>query len=241
MTGGTDRDTDPGTADDPDRFEVTDDFLTIGRTFAEYRAMFDLGAEALAGRRVLDCPSGVGSFVATARGRGVPVVGADVLYDGPRPGIARAAREDCRANVAQLREKPDLFEWSFYGDLSSRADHLRRAYRTFLDDYPAGSYVAAGLPDLPFADGAFGLALSANLLFLYDDRLDYGFHLAALRELARVADEVRVFPLASLNTERSSFVARVLDGLRADGYDARTRGVPYEFQPGATEMLVVER
>lgn len=29
-------------ADDPDRFELTDDFLTIGRTFPEYCAMFDL-------------------------------------------------------------------------------------------------------------------------------------------------------------------------------------------------------
>lgn len=227
--------------DDPERFEVDDDFLTIGRTFAEYAAMFDLDADRLAGRRVLDCPSGVGSFVATARERGVSAVGADILYDHPRAAIARRAREDRAATVDQLRERRDLFAWDWYGDLGSRADHLRRASETFLADYPDGPYVAAGLPALPFPDDSFDLALSANLLFLYDDRLGEAFHAAALRELVRVAGEVRVFPLASLDTERSAFVAAVSERLRADGLAVSTRAVPYEFQPGATETLVVER
>lgn len=226
---------------DADVFEVDGGFLTIGRTYEEYRAMFDLGGHtgsALAGR-VLDCPAGVGSFVAGARERGRDAVGVDLLYDRPRAEIERLAREDCRANVEQLRTKRELFEWSYYGDIATRAAHLRRAFRTFLADYPAGPYVAGALPDLPFADGAFDLALSANLLFLYDDRLDYAFHRAALVELARVADEVRLFPLASLDTDRSVFVSRALADLRAMGLVVETRAVPYEFQPGATEMLVL--
>ena len=69
-------------------------------------------------------------------------------------------------------------------------------------------YVAGGLPDLPFEADSADLALVANLLFVYDDRLDREFHAAALRELARVArEEVRVFPLASL--DRTEGVWRV--------------------------------
>ena len=91
--------------------------------------------------------------------------------------------------------------------------------------------------DLTVAD----LALVANLLFVYDDRLDREFHAAALRELARVArEEARVFPLASLDRTRSAFVDPVTETLRADGHAVSFREVPYEFQPGATEMLVVE-
>jgi len=227
--------------DDTDRFEVDEAFRTIGRTFEEYAAMFDLEPGAPSDRRVLDCPSGVGSFVGTARERGVPVVGADPLYGRPRDDIATTAREDCEATVEQLHETRDLFAWDWYGDIDGRADHLRRAHRRFLADYPAGPYVAAGLPDLPFPDDSFDLALSANLLFLYDDRLDAAFHTAALRELARVADEVRVFPLASLDTERSAFVEPSVTALRADGLAVETREVPYEFQRGVTEMLVVRR
>ena len=51
------------------------------------------------------------------------------------------------------------------------------------------------LPDLPFDDGAFDLALSSHLLFLYSEQFDLGFHVRALEEMLRVAAEVRVFPL----------------------------------------------
>jgi hypothetical protein len=233
-TGGADSE-----PTDADRFEVDESFRVIGRTFEEYVAMFDLSPEALAGDRVLDCPSGVGSVVATGRDRGLRTTGADILYGRSRDDIAETARGDCETTVDQLRETRELFTWDWYGDLDGRAEHLRRAHRTFLADYPGGPYVAAGLPDLPFPDDSFDLALSANLLFLYDDRLDEAFHAAALRELARVAGEVRVFPLASLDTERSAFVAPTVERLRADGIAVETRTVAYEFQRGVTEMLLL--
>lgn len=220
-----------------DAFEVESDYLLIGRTAAEYRAMF--GLDDLRGP-VLDCGSGVGSFVAETRERGVEAVGVDPAYARPRAALAERARADRVDNVAQLREKADLFEWSFYGDIETRAAYLERASERFLADYPDGPYVAGALPDLPVEGGAFALALSANLLFLYDDRLTLEFHVAALRELCRVAGEVRVFPLASLDRTRSAYVEPCLERLRAAGYDARLVGVDYEFQPGATRALVVD-
>lgn len=128
------------------------------------------------------------------------------------------------------------------GDPETRGRYQRAAYERFLADYAThpGRYVAGALPDLPLSSNAVDLALVGNLLFLYDDRLDQAFHEAALRELARVAREVRVFPLASLSRERSNLVTPVAASLRADGLDTALRSVPYEFQPGATEMLIVE-
>ena len=127
--------------------------------------------------------------------------------------------------------------------MGTRRQYLRAAAERFLADYATHPerYVAGGLPDLPFEADSADLALVANLLFVYDDRLDREFHAAALRELARVArEEVRVFPLASLDRTRSAFVDPVTETLRADGHSVEFRPVPYEFQPGATEMLVVE-
>lgn len=217
-------------------FEVEEEFLLIGRSYEEYAAMFDLDTPD---GPVLDCGSGVGSFVAEARERGIAAVGADVAYTASRATLEAGAAAARERNTAQLREKHDSFVWEFYGDLETRAAYLRRANERFLADYPEGPYVAAGVPDLPFRDDAFALALSANLLFLYDDRLDLDFHVAALRELARVAEEVRVFPLASLDRTRSAYVRPCLDRLRASGHEPELREVDYEFQPGATTMLVV--
>jgi hypothetical protein len=126
--------------------------------------------------------------------------------------------------------------------VETRGRYLRAASERFLADYARhpGRYVAAVLPRLPFATDAFDLVLSEDFLFLYDDRFDLAFHREALRELARVAGgEVRVFPLAALDRERSAFVEPAAADRRESGLTVDHRRVPYEFQPGATEMLVV--
>lgn len=93
---------------------------------------------------------------------------------------------------------------------------------------------------LPFETNAFDLVLWAHFLFLYEDRLSVEFHPAALGELARVVSgEVLVFPLVALNFEPSAYVEDVLSALRTDGLTAGPVEVPFEFQPGATEALVV--
>lgn len=231
-----------GTSEHPnDRFEV-DGVAFIGRTFAEYRRMFDLDPTTLAGRRVLDCPGGPGSFTAVASELGAAATAVDVGYGPPPAQLAETCERAVGRTVEQLHEKRDLFVWDEYGDVATRGRYLQAAATRFLADYGThpSRYVAAGLPQLPFPTDAFDIVLSGNLLFLYDDRLDEAFHRRAARELVRVAaDEVRLFSLASLDRERSRFVPVVADVLRDAGLTVAFRSVPYEFQPGATEMLVV--
>lgn len=224
------------------RFEVEDDCLTIGRTFAEYRRMVDLDPGTLAGRSVLDCGGGAGSFTATAAALGADTTAVDPLYGPPadelEPQLDRAVEE----TVDQLREKRDRFVWDYYPDVDTRGRYLRAAYERFLADYAhhPDRYVDGALPGLPLETDAVDLAVVTNLLFLYDDRLDLAFHVAALEELARVAREaVRVFPLVSLDQTRSEYLDPAIQRLEADGFTVEVRDVPYEFLSGATEMLVV--
>lgn len=224
-----------------DRYEVETDCLTIGRTFAEYRRMLDLEPAALAGTTVLDCGGGAGAFTATANALGADAVAVDPIYGPPPDELEPALADAVERTDVQLREKRDLFVWDFYGDVETRVRYLRAASERFLADYAnhPERYVEGALPEIPLETDAVDLAVVTNLLFLYDDRLDEAFHVAALRELARVASEVRVFPLVSLSAERSAYVAEAADALRADGHAVETREVPYEFQHGVTEMLVV--
>lgn len=225
-----------------ERYHVERKFAFIGRTFEEYRTLFDLSLADLRGKAILDCPGGPSAFTAVASLFDASVTAVDPEYGPPAETLARTCTDAVERTIDQLAEKRDLFVWEYYGDVETRGRYLRAAAERFLADYALnpGRYVQSRLPSLPFETDAFDLTLSANLLFLYDDRLDVAFHTASLRELARVSsDEVRVFPLHSLDGEQSAILPRVTGSLEADGLRVGVRDVPYEFQPGATEMLVV--
>lgn len=223
-------------------FPVPEGYRFIGRTFGEYSRMFALNPEELGGRTVLDCPGGPGAFSAVASAVGATVLAIDPMYGPDVSALEPICADAVDRTAAQLGEQRDLFVWSEYGDVETRVRFLRSAAERFLADYARhpGRYLPAALPTLPFAADTFDLVLSGNFLFLYDDRLDLAFHRRAIRELVRVAvDEVRVFPLASLDRTRSEYVSPVVEDLRDSGLSVECRGVPYEFQPGATDMLVV--
>ena len=119
------------------------------------------------------------------------------------------------------------------------------AMKFFLEDYEdgraEGRYLDASLPDLPFADGAFDLALSSHFLLLYSDQLDLDFHRAAVLEMLRVATEARIFPLLDMAGVRSAHLVPLIEALAAEGYVCEVRTVAYEFQKGGNEMLRIVR
>jgi SAM-dependent methyltransferase len=231
-----------GDGGDRDRYEVAEGVAFVGRSFEEYSAFFDLETADLAGRRVLDCPAGPGGFVAGAAERGAAAVGVDPEFAATPAELGTRQREAVADVGDQLPEKTHLFTWTVYDDVADRLSSLRRAGRRFRSDLAAnpGRYVAGALPDLPFAPDSFDLVCSANLLFLYGDRLDRAFHREALLELLRVGGEVRVFPTVGLDTEPSPHLASLTEELAARGHTVEFREVPYEFQRGADEMLVVD-
>lgn len=222
-----------------------DGIVPWGRRLDEYAAFFALEGEPKRWPTILDVGAGPASFAAEAAQRGAKVVAVDPLYRfggdsiRQRYGTARGPMED------GLQRAADRFRWDFY---PSPADVLRRrdeSIHLFLEDYEwgraCGRYVEGSLPTLAFRDGQFGLALVSHLLFLYGHELDAAFHVAALSELARVAHEVRVFPLLGLDGEVSPHLEPVLDALRERGLTAESVPVAFEFQRGANRMLRVRR
>ncbi|HEY4345555.1 MAG TPA: hypothetical protein VGN05_14485, partial [Parvibaculum sp.] len=214
-----------------------------GRRFDEYEAFFalkDIGP----GTTILDAGGGPASFAAEAAARGFNVTATDPIYSLCGGDIRRRFEETAIAMRASMRLASYRFKWNFYG--SEERVHRRRrdALELFLADFEregARRYVSASLPNLPFADGAFSCALSSHFLFLYGDELDGAFHIAAIRELMRVAKEVRIFPLINLDGRPSSHLPVVIRDLERDGFEPKLVHVPFEFQIGATQMLRVRR
>ncbi|MFI4852566.1 MAG: class I SAM-dependent methyltransferase [Gimesia chilikensis] len=213
-----------------------------GRSFEEYRAMFDLG-EAELSQRILGCGDGPASFNATLTRQGGAVVSADPLYGFSAGEIDQRIDETFATVLQQTRENAGEFVWEQMRSVEELGEIRRAAMQEFLADYPAGKaqgrYREAALPVLPFEEAAFDLAVCSHFLFLYSAHFSLEFHLASLRELCRVAREVRVFPLLELGARPSRYREPVVAQLSAEGYDVRIRRVPYEFQKQGNEMLVV--
>ena len=222
-----------------------DRIVPWGRSFDEYRRMLALTDDNLKGR-IVGCGDGPASFNAEATARGHRVVSCDPLYqfEGSQIETRMAATTD--EVLTQLRLNAHDFVWT---DATPDHEALGRirlaAMRTFLADLEAGKragrYVEAELPALPFESGAFDLALCSHLLFLYSEQLGFEFHRAALREMCRVANEARVFPIVALGGRPSALLDGCAGDLDASGYRVTIERVPYEFQRGANEMMRVRR
>jgi hypothetical protein len=217
-----------------------DQVVPWGRSFDEYRRMFALTEDDLQSS-ILGCADGPASFNAEATRRGMKVVSCDPLYGLEVSQIQQRINETYHEILDQTRRNAEEFVWDVIRSPEELGRVRMEAMQRFVEDYDAGRaarrYVVAELPVLPFPDASFDLALCSNFLFLYTGHLDEGLHLAAVREMCRIAPEVRIFPLLALGGRRSPYVDAVADVLRKSGYSASIERVPYEFQKGGNEML----
>jgi SAM-dependent methyltransferase len=213
-----------------------------GRSYDEYLRMFDLQPDDLQAS-ILGCADGPASFNAELTRRAGRVISVDPVYEFTAEQLARRIEETRDEVIGQTRREQHRFVWENIASVDDLARIRMAAMRAFLDDYDAGKaegrYLAAGLPDLPFRDGQFELALCAHLLFFYADQLSLEFHRSGVQELCRVANEVRIFPLVDVNNSPSPHLDPVLEELTVAGFDAKIREVPYEFQRGGNGMLCI--
>ncbi len=211
-----------------------------GRSYDEYLRMFDLGAAELGGR-ILGCGDGPASFNCEMSRRGRRVVSVDPLYRLGRGEIERRIEETYDDVIGQTRRERHRFVWDAIPSVEELGRVRMTAMRAFVGDYDAGRregrYLAAGLPQLPFETRRFDLALCSHLLCFYTEPLSLEFHREAVRELCRVAREVRIFPLVDVNGVPSEYAATLERELKAEGLEVETRRVPYEFQRGGDRML----
>ena len=215
-----------------------------GRSFEEYVRMFDLTPADLQ-KNILSCGDGPASFNAEMNRQGRRITSLDPIYRFSAPQIAERITETRGVILEQLRASREDYVWDTIGSPEELGALRMSAMQAFLADYPDGRrearYVAGELPALPFADGQFDLALCSHLLFLYSEQLSLAFHQAAVAELWRVAREVRIFPLVTLAGGWSPHVEQVISSIEALGGQATVVKVPYEFQRGGNEMLVIRR
>jgi hypothetical protein len=224
---------------DPDN---VGDYLISSRSFREYEAMFSLAERDLRGR-VLDCPGGASSFTVEASYLGNHVTAVDPVYAMPTSALQELVMAQPDRGSSHTAAGIDRYVWDFYGDIEGHRQMRKRSATLFARDAEAHPerYVPASLPNLPFENRQFDLVLSSHFLFTYADRLDKDFHYDALVELHRVSrQEVRVFPLLDQGGHSlDEMTGVVMALLLRQGIEAKICDVPYEFQRGGNQMLVL--
>jgi hypothetical protein len=214
------------------------------RALADYRDMFVLTDDDLTGGPILDCPGGASPFGAQVRARGGAVVSVDPAYDRPPEELTAMVRDDIERTYAWAATQHETVNWSYLGS----ADAMRRAFEVaadlFATDYAPGGpwYVAARLPDLPFPDRYFRLALCSHLLFCYPEYLSFADHLAGLLELTRVtAGEVRVFPLVDTTATVYPLLSDLRTELAERGVHTAIRPANCSWHTGGDQFLACRR
>lgn len=214
-----------------------------GRSFDEYQRMFALTDDDLR-LKIVGCGDGPASFNAEATRRGATVISCDPIYRYDAGQLRDRIAATYDQIMEQTRRNDDEFVWTTIQSVDELGRIRMTAMNDFLQDYPAGRterrYIEAELPTLPFTDSSFELALCSHLLFLYTAQLGEAFHRDAVREMCRVAREVRIFPLLALGATPSPLVETVVDEFSRLGYEVSIERVPYEFQRGGNKMMRIQ-
>ena len=221
---------------------ILDNVVPWGRSFDEYASMFDL-TELDLQKRILGCGDGPASFNAELTERGGSIVSVDPIYNFTVSQIQARIDEVYPQVLNQMEKNTQDYLWENIKNVSELGRIRMKAMQRFLSDYEKGlaekRYHCAALPQLSFEDKAFDLALCSHFLFLYSDHLNFEQHLQGIKELCRVATEVRIYPLMSLDGKLSEHLVPVINELKEDGIKTSIQKVEYRFQKGATDMLVL--
>ena len=219
------------------------DVLVSARSLAEYTDMFGLDGADLGGR-IVDCPGGAASAVAEICESGGRAIAVDPQYARGVDDLRARILADVERSLAQKHAREFDYDWDVRGGVVGHEVIRRSAADRMLADLAAAPerYVAGSLPSVPLASDSADLVLCSHLLFTYADRMDLIDHVEAIVEMARIAPEVRIYPLVDhAGNPLPELVRSVIAKLKKERLVSRIEPVIRPFQLAATTRLVVER
>lgn len=213
-----------------------------GHHVPEYKAMFDLSDVSLQ-VNLLEYGCGASAVNTELHQEGVTMVSVDPLFALSKPDLIQKVTDDFDARAEQVLADQAQFDVRNYGGMDAFLASRRAGIDAFFSDYNAGveegRYRALVDGALPFENFAFDLALSSHYLFANaaDDAVAY--HLNVIQDLARVAKEVRIFPLIERTGTPSAILGPVLLGLQQANFGSEVREVSCALYPEGNAMLRV--
>ena len=221
-----------------------DGFALIGRTYEEYRHMFNLDS-LLGNKIILDVATGVSSFCAEANKKGHHVTASDQIYNMNLREISQKSEQDLDMIINQMPDVDDLFVWNYYKNIKSLKEHRVKSRKIFLDDfekYHTTRYRQIKYPITDFKKNQFDISLVSHFLFMYEKILNYHFHKMTIIELLRITSkQIRIFPIVNLIGKKSSMVDALMNDDDFKNIHMSIKKVDFEFLKNGNEMLVIDK
>lgn len=212
-----------------------------GHHLDEYRDMFDLPEAALS-MRFLEYQSGASAFQFELRGIASHVVSYDDWFHLSKEALHDKVETSFSGRLEQIIHHAEAFDLSRYADnLDQLTAYRRQGINEFFQDYDLGHaegrYLFAEQTSLPFPNFFFDYALSAHHFFSAMAPQTLPYHVETIAELARVAKEVRIFPLVDAQGVPSELLGPVILALQQKNFGIEVRNVGYHLQPKGNAML----
>lgn len=204
----------------------------------DYCYMFALSQNELQ-MKILNYQAGVDSFGEQMANRQLAVKNIDPLYQWPLTQIKTLQATAQQALRENLKQHPTYYYQPEYIEKLLPRQNAGVFFKDFSAGLTGGRYVAAQLPNLPFANETFDLALVKFFLFTDTHSLSLAFHLQAIQELLRVANEVRIYPLVTRQGEISPWVGEVIAQLQKLNCDSEIMVSKLQLQNQGNTLLRV--
>lgn len=213
-----------------------------GQHYNEYCDMFGLDQDADS-QSILEFGCGPSAVNAERTFAGQHIVSCDPLFAMSFSQLENEVISQFKQRAAGIIAHADGFNYTPYGGMEATIARRLEGIHSFLADFPegvkSGRYMALEGLTLPFADFSFDLALCSHFLFAGIEEQDLAYHLQVIQELARVAKEIRIFPLIDQDSLPSPLLGPVLLGLQTANFAVEVKDVPYHVQPKGNAMLRV--
>lgn len=213
-----------------------------GHSLKEYREMFDLRDDDLAGS-ILECGCGPTAFNDEMLQHNHPILSCDPLFSLDHDQLQHKVEASTLDVLSTIQANPEQYlaegGVSFADLQTSREQGLSQFFQDYAQGRAEGRYLAVDFPCLPFDDFRFKLALSSHQLFVNSLQQDLSYHLQSILEMARVAHEVRLFPLTDSQGNPSELLGPVMLSLQQNNLGVEVRQVPFRCQTNANAMLRV--
>lgn len=213
-----------------------------GHDVADYRDMFDLSPAEI-NTSILEYGCGPSAVNVSQMRSGHSLVSCDPLFVLDKDTLSSKSIMIFADMAEEIKNEEHLFDFSRSGGLEPLLVERQQGMKQFFSDYEQGKlenrYIGITDYHLPFSDFTFDFALSSHYLFADLDNQTVESHLAVIRELARVAKEVRIFPLIDRLGKTSEFLNPVLLSLQQENYGVEVREVAFHLHKSGNAMLRV--
>ena len=206
----------------------------------EYKEMFDLNDDHFS-LPLLEYGCGPSALNSTVHDKNSLVVSIDPLFSLGKSDLLQKTTLMFDERALALRSDPLLLDVTAYGGLDAFIAYRKQGMALFFKDYEQGltakRYRADAIDSLPFDDFTFNMALSSHYFFGDGNIHSVDDTLSMIKSLARVAKEVRIFPLLNRPSVTSEQLGPVLLGLQQNNYGVEVREVACSLYPAGNAML----